>query len=193
MRQGRLFIRNVISAAGSVRSLKAAFLVLGGLFFGIACRSQAGDRQETVLNTTTRQIPAPTFTLKTLSGEEFSLTKKRGKVVFLEFWATWCPPCAIASPEVDKVAHEYRGKDVTFLSVSLDDSEAPVRAFMAAKKLSNPVALAGDSGVDLKYQVRGIPAFFLIDKNGFVVEGWEGYNPAMIADWRKEIDRLLKA
>ena len=183
----------MVSSAGSFRSVKAFLVVLAGLFLGIACRSQAGDRQESVPNTASRQVPAPTFTLKTLSGEEFSLAKHRGKVIFLEFWATWCPPCVIASPEVDKVAQSYKGKEVEFLSVSLDESDEPVREFMAAKKLSSRVALSADSGVEMKYQVRGIPAFFLIDKNGFVVEGWEGYNPAMIPMWRKEIDRLLKA
>jgi peroxiredoxin len=134
---------------------------------------------------------APDFELTDLNGKKVSLSGLKGKVVFLDFWATWCPPCVMSVPEVEKVFEEYSGKNVVVLSVSLDSSEAPVRTFMATHKMMNRVAMAGNSGVDSKYNIEGIPAYFIVDQQGNIAKAWGGYNPVMPAMWRKEIDRLL--
>lgn len=144
-------------------------------------------------NVPTKKVAAPAFTLTDIKGNKFSLEDFRGKIVFLEFWATWCPPCVISMPEVDNLTNAYAGKDVVFLSVSVDQSEEPVRNFLKRKPLSSRVALAGDSGIDLRYRVGGIPMFFLIDKEGNVAASWDGYSGSYPRQWRTHIDRLLKA
>lgn len=134
---------------------------------------------------------APDFELVDITGAKVSLKQLKGKVVFLDFWATWCPPCVISSPEVEKMVQDYKGKNLEVLSISLDSSEAPVKRFVATRKFSSRVVLAGETGVDMKYQVQGIPGFYIIDQKGNITKAWEGYNPVMPSLWRKEINRLL--
>lgn len=113
-------------------------------------------------------------------------------MVFIDFWATWCPPCVISVPEVNRLVDEYKGKDLVVLSVSLDSNPDAVKRFIIRQKMITRVVLAGDSGVDAKYGVQGIPAFFIVDQKGNIANAWEGYNPAMTSLWRKELNRLLK-
>lgn len=98
----------------------------------------------------------------------------------------------ISSPEVERLQQDYGDKKFKLLSISLDNGEEPVKRFLKTHKISSRIFMAGDSGVDANYQVEGIPAYFIIDKNGFVTKAWQGYNPKMVDAWRKEIDRLLK-
>jgi peroxiredoxin len=135
---------------------------------------------------------APAFTLTDTTGKKFSLSDFKGKVVFVDFWATWCPPCVMSSPEVEKMSNDYKNTPLVVLSLSLDDSEDTVRKFLKTHKISNRVAVAANTDVPEHYSVRGIPAFYLIDQNGFVVRAWEGFSPTMPSYWRKEIDQLLK-
>lgn len=121
-----------------------------------------------------------------------SLSSLKGKVVFLEFWATWCPPCVISYPEVEKLGEDYKEQNVVILSVSLDSSETSVKRFLLNRKKQNTVAMAGNSGIDVNYEVDGIPAFYIIDPKGNLTKAWQGYNPSMTSLWRKEIDRLLR-
>lgn len=136
---------------------------------------------------------APLFELTDLSGKKISLAAMKGKVVFLDFWATWCPPCVMSVPEVEKLVEEYQGKNLVVLSISMDSSEEPVKRFMAAHRMTNRVAMAGNSGVDVQYNIQGIPAYFIVDQKGNITKAWEGYNPVMTSLWRKEIDRLLSS
>lgn len=136
---------------------------------------------------------APVFSLPNLAGKTVSLAEFKGRVVFLDFWATWCPPCRASVPEVEKLFGDYRGQNLHILGMNLDEDAAGVARFVQKKGLSYPVILAGGSGVADLYGVRGIPHFVLIDKNGKVAEWWAGYSPDMPAAWRAAIDRLLVA
>jgi thiol-disulfide isomerase/thioredoxin len=168
------------------------------IFLTFRCSSQAGSTIATSgdsgveAKVQEKTIKAPTFTLTDLSGKLFSLAAQKGKVVFIDFWATWCPPCVMSIPEVEKMVEEYNGKNLVVISISLDTSAVPVKRFMQTHKMTNRVALAGDSGVDSVYGVQGIPAYVIVDQDGNVARGWEGYNPIMTQQWRKEINRLLK-
>jgi peroxiredoxin len=159
------------------------------------CRSQAGttDNQSEPLQATGGgpRIKAPNFTLKDLKGQAVSLSDFKGKTVFLDFWATWCPPCVASTPAVDKLAQDYKDKNVVVLSISMDDEAGTVQSFVERKHLTNRVLMAADSGVNVHYQVDGIPSFFLIDKDGYFVASWAGYSPAMALAWRRELDHLL--
>ncbi len=154
----------------------------------IGCSSHA---ESDVQVSSTKVIKAPDFELTDLQGKKVSLKSLKGKVVFLDFWATWCPPCVISAPEVEKLVQDYKGKNFEVLSISLDSSETPVKRYLTTHKVTSRVMLAGESGVDGRYSVQGIPAYFIVDQNGNVAKAWEGYNPTMTKLWRKEIDRLL--
>jgi len=133
---------------------------------------------------------APEFTVVDLQGKKLALADYKGNVVLLEFWATWCGPCLISMPEVEKIEAEYRGKKFKVLSLSLDTNAEDVLGFLSRHPLPYRVALATDE-IQYRYGVRGIPAFYIIDKNGFVTRYWGGYHPSLPTLWRKEISQLL--
>jgi len=116
---------------------------------------------------------APDFTVTTLAGKQAKLSDLRGKVVLLDFWATWCAPCIAELPNV-KSAHDEFGKDGEFvvLGISLDTKADTVRSFMKGKQFPWEQAVLGPAEtnpVAQKYFVAGIPATFLIDREGKVV------------------------
>jgi len=137
--------------------------------------------------------PAPDFTLQDVNGKPFTLSEQKGKVVFLDFWATWCPPCQMSVPELIKLNKEYGGKNVEIVSLSVDDNARKVVEFVAAKGIEHRQLMVADSQIDRVYGVRGIPMFLVIDKEGMIQNLWTGFTPSMADEWRSELDRLLKA
>jgi len=167
----------------------AALAVLSGIAAG--CRSQDDKASGSKDPSATQGHMAPDFKLTDLTGKPLTLSEYKGKVVFLDFWATWCPPCVMSTPEVEKIVADYKAKDVVVLSISLDQNEEALRQFVQARNIENRVALAGPGGVDQLYNVHAIPQFFIVDQKGYVANAWEGFNPAFPGQWRKELDRLL--
>lgn len=114
---------------------------------------------------------APNFTLPDLTGKTVSLSDYRGKVVLLNIWATWCPPCVEEMPSMEKLYQKMKGEAFEILAVSLDESGAEVVApFMKKHKLSFPALI--DSAGTLKelYQTTGIPESLIITKDGVILE-----------------------
>ncbi len=136
---------------------------------------------------------APGFSLKGVDGKTYTLSSFKGKVVLLNFWATWCPACVEELPSLKKLALELKGQDFQVLSVSLDSGEEPIKSFLAREPLPFPVLEDPKRKVafDL-YAVFGIPASFLIDKQGQLVGRYYGSqdwtSPAMV----QKIKALLK-
>lgn len=121
--------------------------------------------------------PAPDFSLQDLSGHAMSLTSYRGKkVVLLDFWATWCPPCRMSMPDLQKLADNFKDHGLEILSVNQGEEADQVRHFIEHKKYSFHVVLDKDQAVAAKYGVRGIPTLVLIDKNGVVQRISVGYS-----------------
>ena len=112
--------------------------------------------------------PAPTFTLKTKEGKIVSLEDFKGKIVYLDFWASWCAPCMMEMPSAKKLQDTFATKDVVFLYVSVDESEEDWLKAMAAKNMKGVhVRVKGfDDSLPKKYAVQGIPSYFLIDRKG---------------------------
>lgn len=117
------------------------------------------------------RIKAPTFTLKDLDGREVTLEDHRGKIVFLNFWATWCPPCRREMPSMEKLHSEFKDRGFTMLAVDLREEQAKVKAFKGKLKLSFSILLDADGKVGLMYAVRSIPTTYLIDREGYMVGG----------------------
>lgn len=111
---------------------------------------------------------APDFTLRELGGAEVRLSELRGKVVLLNFWATWCPYCRAERSALQKAHEQYSGRGVVILSVNIGEKQGVVQAFAEARKLTMTVLLDEDGTVARAYHVQGIPVSFLIDRDGII-------------------------
>ncbi len=114
-------------------------------------------------------LVAPDFTLPTLDGKEMKLSDYTGKIVFLNIWATWCPPCKEEMPSMQKLYELMRGRDFVMLTVSIDEKKEAVEAFMKEMKLTFPVGLDPLQKVSAQYRITGVPESYIIDKNGIVM------------------------
>jgi thiol-disulfide isomerase/thioredoxin len=111
---------------------------------------------------------APDFALKDLAGAEVTLASLKGKVVLLDFWATWCGPCKAAMPAIQKIADDYKDKGVVVLGINTwENSPDAARKYMEDKKFTYPCLLAGDPLAEA-YGVPGIPTIVVLGKDGRV-------------------------
>lgn len=155
-------------------------------FFAVTC----SRGPEKVAETTGK---APDFTLSDTHGNTTTLSSLRGKVVILEFWATWCPPCRESVPELNEMYEKFKGKNVELLGISVDkggDAPSVVRAFLTERAVAYPVLL-DNRNVNNSYGVSGIPAIFIIDKEGRVVKHFTGFIPGLGKTLSKEVEALL--
>lgn len=111
--------------------------------------------------------PAPSFELSNLSGESIQLEDYRGKPVLLNFWATWCAPCALEMPAFQSRFEEYRG-ELAVVAVNNAEDPADVQAFVDEMELTFDILLDPAAEVQRLYQVRGYPTSFLIDADGVI-------------------------
>ena len=117
---------------------------------------------------------APDFTLQDNSGKQVRLVDLKGRVVLLEFWATWCPPCRAEIPTIERLHTQYGSKGLTILAISVDEGGwDEVKSFATEHKISYAV-LRGTEDVSAKYMVRLIPSMFLIDKQGNIMKQYMG-------------------
>lgn len=118
--------------------------------------------------------PAPAFTRPDLDGRPVRLRASRGKVVLLNFWATWCAPCLEELPRFAAWQTQFAPDGFQVIAVSMDDTDAPVRALVGKLQLTIPVVM-GDARLGTRYgSVLGLPISFLIDRRGVVVARFEG-------------------
>jgi len=118
--------------------------------------------------------PVPDFTLPGLDGSDIRLSDYRGRIVLVNFWASWCSPCRAEMPEIEHVYRTYR--DAGFLAIGVNQLEpAPqVRAFIEEHQLTWIFALDQDGAVSQRWGVFGIPQSYLIDREGNIVKSWLG-------------------
>ena len=114
-------------------------------------------------------VVAPVFTLKDLNGEDVSLSSLRGKLVFLNFWATWCGPCRVEMPSMQVMYESLDGYNFEILAVDLQESERTVKNFIEKEGFTFPVVLDKNGRVGAQYGARSIPTTYLIDIDGNAV------------------------
>ncbi len=136
---------------------------------------------------------APDFVLTTLDGREVRMSDYRGHVVFLNFWATWCGPCKVEMPAMERLYREYRRQGFSVLAVSTDAEGAVVtRPFRDSLGLSFTIAHDPEMVVMRLYGVRGLPMTFLVDRQGVITHRIFGERDWQQPENRDGIRNLLK-
>jgi cytochrome c biogenesis protein CcmG/thiol:disulfide interchange protein DsbE len=162
----------------------AAIVVLGILGYGYLSDSSAtllADEQSKKGNNEESQeepkkFEAPDFTLKNIDGEEVSLSDYKGKIVFINFWATWCPPCREEVPAFVELQEEFGKDTLVILGISLDQGDLSVVPKFAKDYNINYEVLYGDANVVRKYGgITGIPTTFIVDRDGYIRDGKQGF------------------
>jgi len=111
-------------------------------------------------------VEAPAFSLLDLTGKKIQLKEYRGKLVFLNFFATWCGPCRQEMPGMERLFRAYRDKGLVVLAVNMEQSPKTIRPFVQELKLSFPVLLDADGSVSHDYGIRALPVSFLVGRDG---------------------------
>jgi peroxiredoxin len=172
---------------GMAKIIKAILIgvLLAGLPALLACSADAGQNSQL-------GNPAPNFSLNDLNNNSISLSSYLGKTVFLNFWATTCPPCVDEMPHFQALYQEWSARDdVVILTVDIGEDAGTVRNFMQSKQYSFPVLLDSQLKVAEKYRIQYTPTSLVIDKEGLLqyrVIGAFKDKPAVV----KAVEGVLK-
>ncbi|CAA9890330.1 Redoxin domain-containing protein [Candidatus Methylobacter favarea] len=125
----------------------------------------------------TRQSPLPEFSLADLSGVQHSIYEWQGKILIINFWATWCPPCRKEIPEFIALQEQYATKGVQFIGVAIDEQEA-VSRYLSSTKINYPVLMGEDKGIALAHQlgniIDAVPFTLVVDQQRQIIHRQPG-------------------
>ena len=172
-----------------------AIVLCAALLFGGSLTAKAQNNRPTPEEATIVKDgqKAPAFEVQMFDGSTVKLADLKGKVVLLNFWATWCPPCRAELARVEKdIIEKFKGEPFVFIPVSRGEKRETVAAFREKMGYTFPMGLDTDSSIYKKYAVTYIPRNFLIDKDGKVVKASVGYNEAEFAELIKLIEETIK-
>jgi peroxiredoxin len=165
------------------------------LFFLLGCEQTRSKQapQKSIPEGPRVGFRAPGFSGSTLDGRSLSLADYRGKVVMINFWATWCIPCRVEMPSMENLYEKYGERGFEILAVSGGESRSVVQPFIENLKLSFPILLDEQFEVHEKYEVSAIPSTYLVDKSGVITHRFFG-----AVDWNDDqsselIGKLMKA
>ncbi len=135
---------------------------------------------------------APDFTLRTAEGGNLRLQEQRGQVVMVNFWASWCAPCRIEMPQLNKLYDKYRGSGFVLLGVNVDDDVRNGVGTASKWGVKFPVLLDAEKKVSRLYDLSSMPSTVLIDRDGKVRYLHRGYREGYEEAYDKQIRELLK-
>ncbi len=135
--------------------------------------------------------PAPDFELNQLDGMPLKLSSLKGRIVVLDFWATWCGPCVASLPKITELGREYKAADVDVIAVNIEENAAIVKSFLERIKINPVVVLDNDGAVAKKYQASAIPQTVIIDRDGKVKHVFIGGGGATETKIRESLDGLI--
>jgi peroxiredoxin len=136
---------------------------------------------------------APSFEVTTLDGQVFNLEQERGRVVLVNFWATWCPPCREEIPRLEELWQQHAGDDFTMLAIAREETEDAVGPFVEAHAMSFPIACDVDRGVYRLYAEQYIPRNVVVDRSGTIVFQSSGYDSDEFAEMTAAIAEAMAA
>ena len=154
----------------------------GGRAGGLLINSKLGE-------VTIRQGPARPFNLTLMDGSQLSLDQLRGKVVMVDFWASWCPPCRQEAPELSRTYLKYRNRGVEFVGIAIWDTNAEVAKYIRRYAVEFPVGLDEKGFVAIDYGVTGIPEKYFIAPDGTLLRKFIG--PVSEAELSAVLDTLV--
>ncbi len=168
-------------------SMRIAFLILAVAVVGYALYAVTQPYVYPLMGEA-----APKITLASLDGATLPVTEELGsKVVVLNFWATWCPPCRQELPEFAKLATEYPDAPVAFYAVATDQEAELIASVADELNPRPPVAFDANSVASNAYQIRYLPTTLVIDRNGVIQSVHTGFTSTTIAEIRADIEALL--
>jgi len=138
-----------------------------------------------------QRLESVDFELQDLSGETRSLSDFRGKVVFLNFWATWCGPCRFEMPSMERLYQRFKDAGLEIVAVNLQEDRSSVKRFVDEYDLSFPILLDTTGRVGATYGARSIPTTYIVDREGFVLAGTIGTREWNTEDYFRFFERLL--
>lgn len=164
-------------------------LVCGLCMVQVEAASPAAQAGTQTLTAVAKPVPAPAFELQDIDGVKHALAEYRGKVVVLNFWATWCPPCRDEMPAMQRGWETLRDAGVVFVGVNVGEDADAVFMFLGDYAVEFPLLLDKDAKVIAQYPVTGLPTTFIIDPDGRithrVVGGREWDDPALLKTLRE--------
>ena len=146
-------------------------LLVAVLPMNICVAEQKADPSDYKLKRLAKPLPAPDFTLEDMDGKKHSLTEYRGKVVLINFWATWCPPCIREMPSLEQLHQNLKDQPFVLLAINQWEDEERVFEFMGQLETipTFPILFDPQSEVSAAFGVQGLPSSFIIDSNGRIV------------------------
>jgi len=153
-------------------------------------QSASSEKPPTPNSTAIVGLEAPDFTLQDTSGKAVHLQDLRGKVVIVDFWATWCGPCRALMPHLQKMHQELASKGLVILGLDIGEDAVDVTKFMRSESYAFPALLGAEPDVSAKYYVEGYPTTFVVDRSGRIV--FRAFSENSSADLRKAVEAALR-
>ena len=166
------------------RWLKYGLLLLVAILLQspVGCKKEASKPKKPL---------APDFALPSVNGKTVTLSQLRGKVVLLDFWATWCAPCRMAIPHLNNLYRTHRERELEIIGLSLDKGiPEMLKRFSVSMAIEYTIVMADDKVVK-DYGISPIPTTYLIDRNGSITNKWVGFSQNLMSTISAETERLL--
>jgi thiol-disulfide isomerase/thioredoxin len=149
----------------------------------------------TLLQAAVLNSPAPKFVLINSNQQRRTLASFKGKVVFINFWASWCAPCQVELPELKRLASEYSGKKLRVLAINVDTDRRAARRLLSNLGLTvSPLEILWDtkSKAVSAYNIETMPSSYILDPQGVIRFAHSGFHPHDPETWRSEVNQLLQ-
>jgi peroxiredoxin len=173
--------------------LVLGLVVLGFLQTDLFAKTESQDLDRLFSDMGVLQIPYPTdpieITLKDPNGQQVSLSDFRGKIVFINFWTTWCLACVVEMPSMEKLHQKFKDKDFIMLAINLQESASKVKQFFKEYELTFMALLDTTGDVGVGFGIRSIPMTFILDKRGRIIgkalgpRQWESKDSIALFDY----------
>jgi thiol-disulfide isomerase/thioredoxin len=134
---------------------------------------------------------APSIALPDRNGATVTLESLRGRVLLVDIWASWCPPCKAAFPAYDKLYREYRERGFEVLAINVDEKRSAADAFLNGREFAMRVLFDPKGTAPMGFDLKAMPTSYLVDKRGAIRYSHEGFTDKVVQQYRREIEQLI--